>query len=61
MNIVHIGGVIFGLNKAKEANKDTPDYDKFYMIIFREGRKLTELTRDLSSELLLNEMLHLLN
>ena len=57
MNIIHVEGVISGLNKAREANKDTPDYDKFYMIIFREGRKLTDLTGNLTPELLLKEML----
>jgi len=57
INIIHIEGVIFGLNKAKEANKDTPDYDIFYMIICTEGKKLTELTGNLSPELLLKEML----
>ena len=57
MNIVHIEGAIFGLNKAKEANKGTPDYNKYYMIIFREDRKLTDLTGNLTPELLLKEML----
>ena len=29
MNIVHLEGVLFGLHKAKEANKDSQAYHKY--------------------------------
>jgi hypothetical protein len=56
MNIVHLEGVLFGLNKAKESNKDTQAYYKFDILIFKEDMKLAELTGNLSPELLLKEM-----
>ncbi len=57
MNIVHIEGVLLGLNKVREANKNTPDYNKYQMILFSQSESLTELTRNLSPKLLLKEML----
>ncbi len=44
MNIVHLEGVLFGLHKAKEANKDTQAYHKYDILIFNEDVKLAELT-----------------
>lgn len=56
MNIVHLEGVLFGLHKAKEANKDKQEYHKYDILIFNEELKLAELTGDLSPDLLLKEM-----
>ena len=56
MNIVHLEGVLFGLHKAKEANKDTQAYHKYDILIFNEDVKLAELTGNISPELLLKEM-----
>lgn len=56
MNIVHLEGVLFGLHKAKEANKDIQAYHKYDILIFNEELKLADLTRNLSPDLLLKEM-----
>lgn len=34
MNIVHLEGVLFGLSKAKEANKDIQAYHKYDILIY---------------------------
>jgi len=36
MNIVHLEGVLFGLRKAKEANKDKQEYHKYDMLILMQ-------------------------
>jgi hypothetical protein len=56
MNIVHLEGLLFGLHKAKEANKDTQAYHKYDILIFNEDIRLTELTGNLTPDLLLKEM-----
>ena len=56
MNIVHLEGVLFGLRKAKEANKDTQAYHKYDTLIYNEQLKLAELTGGITPELLLKEM-----
>ena len=56
MNIVHLEGMLFGLHKAKEANKDRQEYHKYDILIFKEELKLAELTGDLAPDLLLKEM-----
>ncbi len=56
MNIVHLEGVLLGLHKAKEANKDTQAYYKYDILIFKEDLKLAELTGNRTPELLLKEM-----
>lgn len=56
MNIVHLEGVLCGLHKAKEANKDKQEYHKYDILIFKEELKLAELTGDLNPDLLLKEM-----
>jgi hypothetical protein len=56
MNIVHLEGVLFGLCKAKEANKDKQEYHKYDILIFKEELKLAELTGNLTPDLLLKEM-----
>ena len=56
MNIVHLEGVLFGLHKAKEANKDMQAYHKYDILIFNEKLKLAELTGNLTPDLLLKEM-----
>ncbi len=44
MNIVFLEGVINGLNKAKQTYKDTNQYYRYDIIIFKENVKLTNLT-----------------
>ena len=56
MNIVHLEGVLFGLHKAKESNKDKQEYHKYDILIFKEELKLAELTGGLAPDLLLKEM-----
>jgi len=56
MNIVHLEGVLFGLRKAKEANKDMQAYHKYDILIFNEDIRLAELTGNITHELLLKEM-----
>lgn len=47
MNIVYLEGVISGLNKSKEASKGTDLYYKYDVTIFKEQRRLTEITGNL--------------
>lgn len=56
MNIVHLEGMLFGLYKAKEANKDTQAYHKYDIIIFNEDIRLTELAGNITPDSLLKEM-----
>jgi len=56
MNIVHLEGVLFGLHKAKEANKDTQAYHKYDILIFNKDVKLAELTGNITADSLLKEM-----
>jgi hypothetical protein len=56
MNIVHLEGVILGLNKAKETYINTNQYYKYDIIILGENKKLSDLTGNLTAELLLKEM-----
>ena len=57
MNIVHLEGVLLGLHKAREANKDKQEYNKYDILILNENAKLNELTGNLTPELLLKEMI----
>lgn len=56
MNIVHLEGVIAGLIKAKDTYKDTNQFHRYDMIIFKQNRKLTDLSGNQTPELLLQEM-----
>ena len=56
MNIVHLEGVILGLNKAKETFKDTNLYYKYDIIIMKNKMNLSELTGNKSPNLLLEQM-----
>ncbi|NEW80119.1 MAG: hypothetical protein GZ086_12005 [Gelidibacter sp.] len=56
MNIVHLEGVILGLNKAKETFKDTNLYYKYDIIILDNATKLSALTGNIPPNLLLKEM-----
>lgn len=57
MNIVHIEGVLVGMNKIKETLKNTPESFKYELFIFKQGQKLTELTGNLEPILLVEEMM----
>ena len=57
MNIVHVEGVILGLNTAKETYKDTNQYYKYDTIIFKQEVQLADLTGNLAPDLLLREMM----
>jgi len=57
MNIVHLEGVIAGLNKAKETYKDTNQYYKYDTIILKHEVELTDLTGNLVPDLLIEEMM----
>ena len=57
MNIVYIEGVINGIKRIKE--KETGQYFKYDVLIFKHDSVLTELTGNLKPNLLLREMYHL--
>lgn len=59
MNIVHLEGVIAGLIKAKDTYKNTNEYHRYDMLIFKQNRKLTDLSGNLTPEMLLQEMVRL--
>ena len=59
MNIVYLEGVVNGLRKVKEANKNTDQFYKYDMLIFKEEKRLTELTGNLKPDELINEMIRL--
>lgn len=56
MNIVFVEGVINGLNNAKQTYKDTNQYFRYDILIFKEVRRLEELTGNLQPDKLLIEM-----
>jgi hypothetical protein len=56
MNIVFVEGVINGLNNAKQTYKDTNQYFRYDILIFKEVRRLEELTGNLQHDKLLIEM-----
>ena len=58
MNIVHLEGVICGLNRAKESYKDTNLYFRYDVIILKYDTKLTDLTGNVPPDVLLHEMVH---
>ena len=57
MNIIYLEGVIHGLNKVKESHKDTDQFYKYDMLIFKEEKQLVELTGNLNPDILLKEMI----
>ena len=57
MNIVHLEGVICGLNRAKESYKDTNLYHRYDVIILKYDTKLIQLTGSVPPDLLLQEMI----
>lgn len=59
MNIVYLEGVIAGLIKAKDTYKNTNEFHRYDMLIFKQNSKLTELSGNLTPELLLQEMVRL--
>jgi len=59
MNIIHIEGIISGMNKNKTTLKGTQEEHKYDMLIFKQQKLLTELTGNLSTEILLKEMIQL--
>jgi len=59
MNIVHLEGVILGLNKVKETYKNTNQYYKYDIIILKHEVQLTDLTGNLTPDLLIEEMVRL--
>jgi len=56
MNIVHVEGVLLGLNKAKQTYKGSELFYRYDILIFKQKNILTALTGNLSPELLLKEM-----
>lgn len=57
MNVIYLEGVINGLNKSKEAHKGTNAYYKYDVSIFREEKRLTDITGNLDPDDLLKRML----
>ena len=61
MKIIYLEGVIHGLNKVKESHKDTDQFYKYDMIIFREKKRLTDITGNQKPNILFKEMMRLSN
>ena len=59
MNVIYLEGVINGLNKSKEAHKGTDAYYKYDVSIFREEKRLTDITGNIKPSDLLKNMLNL--
>jgi len=59
MNIVHIEGLIAGMNKIKETLKGTQQEYKYDMLIFKQQKLLTDLTGNLLPDILIKEMITL--
>jgi len=57
MNIVFLEGVISGLNRIRKTFKGTDQFYKYDIIIFKEDKKLTELTGNVAPGFLLEEMI----
>jgi hypothetical protein len=57
MNIIYIEGVISGIKRIKE--KETGQYFKYDVLIFKHDAVLTELTGNLKPGMLLREMYRL--
>lgn len=57
MNIIHLEGDLKRFRAFKESLKDTNQYHKYDLGIFKVQKKLTELTGNISPELLIIEML----
>jgi hypothetical protein len=58
MNIVCVEGKIEGMRILKETYKDTPEYNRFDLLIFKYEKQLADLTGHLSTHDLLKEMHH---
>ena len=56
MNIVHLEGLILGLNKAKNTYKGTELFYRYDTLIFKQNMRLTELTGNLEPKELIKEM-----
>ena len=57
MNIIFLEGVIHGLNKSKEANNGTDQFYKYDVTIFKNEKRLTDLTGNVKPNELLLQML----
>lgn len=58
MNIIHIEGVIEGMNKIKAKLSENEAY-KYDMMIFKQNMQLSNLTGNLEPKILLQEMIQL--
>ena len=58
MNIIHIEGVLEGMNKIKATLNENEAY-KYDMMIFKQNMQLSNLTGNLEPKLLLQEMIQL--
>ena len=56
MNIVFAEGVKQGLIRAKNRDKDTPQFYRYDMLIFKTERQLADLTGNIAPEGLMLEM-----
>lgn len=57
MNIIHLEGVVHGVEKAKSSGFSTSSTHQYDMVKFSQESKLTELTGNLQPQNLLDEML----
>ena len=59
MNIVHLEGALYGLNKIKDSLKNTNQFNKYDMLIFEENNRLIQLTSNLTLAKLVEELIQL--
>lgn len=59
MNIIHIKGVLLGFNKIKDTLKDSKEFYKYDILIFKQHQTLSNLTGNLNPDILLKEMINL--
>ena len=57
MNIVHVEGKLYGINMIKEHFKNTPEFTRFDLMVFKKQKSLIELTGNLKPEDLIREMM----
>jgi hypothetical protein len=57
MKANYLEGVIYGLKKIKESNKVSDHYHRYDILIFRENKKLCDLTGNLKPVDLFKEII----
>jgi len=59
MNIIYVEGIKHGLTQAKNTYKDSPQFHRYNMLIFKTDKQLVDLTGNEAPAQLLKEMYQL--